>query len=311
MTKDSPLCRMLARDRTYDEFATSDSDESEETEDSDDSESENSEPDNENSLPVRTTVPVRFLRKRGTTLEAQDEVGIKFYTFESLTRRIQKEYPDALVALPNIDQFHFETWEGKQTSLRLKPSCDQRIRIGAVANMKKGLNDNAYMYIGGDGANRTGLSCGLENKNLFLNKAYSIEPIAPFKYLCQYGRFIHDEHLEMLRAFGCYLFLAAGHIETIRNYRNFVDDLQAAAAWLAYDWNKHEGPSKTDCAESNTYSVAATQKLEGDLCQAESFASSSRTSPEKRRMPDSTADTNLETQRKIFDAREYKPSLRG
>jgi hypothetical protein len=170
------------------------------------------------------------------------------YTLASLDGFLRKECSDEYKDLPSIDLFAFSTTPdhlapGDTTDEDHLPLCDTRLYIGqSTGEFTPGKP--VYLCIGGEGNTHVSLICGDKiYKSNFDNVAY-IDMNEPLRKLCCSGNLMLKSEVgkNRLKAYVCYLFLRAGHNQTVLSYRGLQNDLRLACTWLA---RKDDGPVRT------------------------------------------------------------------
>lgn len=134
---------------------------------------------------------------------------------------LQEQCPGEYAVMLRRSALKFEDWEDSK-----------RLRIGGIRTPFDLTSNDVYAYIEGNKNNEVRLTQGSANEKLPLTKGYMIEIDQPFRDLCRNGRLFHAADKKRLRAAMCFWFLEAGHVRTMKRYRDFEKHLIEACHWL-------------------------------------------------------------------------------
>ncbi|KAF1919956.1 hypothetical protein BDU57DRAFT_570094 [Ampelomyces quisqualis] len=167
------------------------------------------------------------------TTQSKSEVqpNLRVYTYQDLEALLLNECHDHFSALPSIDTISFDPCPASRLNLTLIPTSDKRILFGRVDSAIPENRDQVYLYIGGKGNNRTCLGDEMSTEPWLNGGASLVSPTKPFWYLFSHGRAFYKVDAQRLRALTCFLFLSAGHVQTVRHYPDFTKHLVDAIAW--------------------------------------------------------------------------------
>ncbi|KAH8724923.1 hypothetical protein GQ44DRAFT_759946 [Phaeosphaeriaceae sp. PMI808] len=73
---------------------------------------------------------------------------------------------------------------------------------------------------------------GTKNIEIPISDTPLIHPVRPFWYLCSHGRLFDGNEMRRMKALTWFLFLAAGHVEMVQEYKNFREHLCDAITWV-------------------------------------------------------------------------------
>lgn len=152
----------------------------------------------------------------------------KAYTYVELQRFLRGQCAHELDLIPKIDTSSFTSWVASRKRLSLKLTVAILLYLGDVESPLPDLRDSIFVYVGGDDNNRIGLLSGRTGEGVPLHETVTVQPAKPFWYLFTHGRAIDQDESKRMRALVCFLFLAAGHLETVGHYSSFLSDLTDA-----------------------------------------------------------------------------------
>ena len=156
---------------------------------------------------------------------------LRFYNLVELEEFVQEECMDDTTILPSIDTFTFLVSTGHVLPGDLYPTCNMRLRIGRRKGRRTDASD-VFLCLCGGGNNKPSLNVGQTyyDYNLVNLTRVSLEP--QFEALCSRRQVQLEVEKKRLKAYACYLYLAAGYIKTIQSYSGFEYDLRLACAWI-------------------------------------------------------------------------------
>jgi hypothetical protein len=171
------------------------------------------------------------------------------YTLAQINTYLQQEYPNEFSALPVISSFVFTSApralaDGDLSRGDLNLICNVQLLLGH-SDGEYTTDEPVYLCLGRDAHNRVSLNCNGNIYKFNLDNLSYIHLNESFRKLLRSEKeveVLHDAERKRLKAYACYLFLQAGHVDTIQVYSGFVDDLRYASAWLA---REDDGPVKT------------------------------------------------------------------
>jgi hypothetical protein len=178
----------------------------------------------------------------------------KAYTLAELESYLQHESPDDFPALPPTTNFVFDSLpehlsKGKisdEAMNNLNPLCRMQLLLGRSTGEYTDPNSPVYLCLGGDSNNGVGLNCNGYIHQFTLDMLSYVDLEQSFRKLLRSeheAEVLYQPERRRLRAFLCYLFLKAGHINgAIEHYSGFKDDLRYAATWFA---REGDGPVRT------------------------------------------------------------------
>ena len=209
LTTSNPLRQSRIRDINYkDDNESSESTSSCESESSTDSESQ--------------VEPVprdkRFSKRLSKRLSMHLNDTISLADLQGL---LQEQCPGEYAAMLRRSALTFEDWKDSK-----------RLRIGGIRTPFDLTSKNVYAYVEGNNHNGVRLIQGPASKRFPLAESYIIELDQPFQDLCENGRLFYPEEKARLRAAICFWFLEAGHVQTMKRYRDFEKHLIDGCQWL-------------------------------------------------------------------------------
>lgn len=162
------------------------------------------------------------------------KVVAKSYTYQDLRTFLRDECPYEWDFIPRIDMAAFLSWTGPEEHLPFPPASGKLLRDGRSDSTVPTLSQSVYIYISGEGNNNIAIIGDIRDGYSVLGKAQIVQASKPFWYLFELGRVYFKHDTSALRALTCFLFLAAGLVETVGHYRNFLDDLRDAITTYAH-----------------------------------------------------------------------------
>jgi hypothetical protein len=171
------------------------------------------------------------------------------YTLTNVNAYLREECPDEISALPPINSFAFTNTpelinNGDADREALHPICNMQLLLRNSTGEYTTYSP-VYLCLGGEGNNRVGLNC---NGRLY---TFNLDNLSYVNFAKPVRRLLRSQkEVEVLReaekrrpkAYGCYLFLVAGHVQSIHLYSGSKDDMRYASAWLA---RENDGSVKT------------------------------------------------------------------
>jgi hypothetical protein len=162
------------------------------------------------------------------------------HTLAEINALLQDKCSVGLSIAPSIDDFTFtktpnEVGNGDGIIEHPDQSCSVYLRIGH-SNGKHTTQGPAFLCLRGQGKLRLGLYCYGALYELSLANLCYVDLDPPFQKLLGSEKAVtvlHDFEKRRLEAYGYYLFLSAGHIESVQAYDSFESDLRSAFAWFA------------------------------------------------------------------------------
>jgi hypothetical protein len=156
-----------------------------------------------------------------------------------LDHLLRERCPKEHAALPSIGTAPFSRMIARPVGC--EPIYGDRV-ISAI-RLKIGTSNGeytnglpVYLCIGGEGNNQLALSCDDKIHKFSLDNLICVHLESPFDRLCKK---IEDPEIgyevesKCLRAYACYLFLEAGHVQTVQSYSQFEEYLRLECISLA------------------------------------------------------------------------------
>jgi hypothetical protein len=157
------------------------------------------------------------------------------YTLADINALLQKECAHGFSAIPSIDNFTFtrtpqELHDGDIGDERPDRICGTRLRIGQSSG-EYTTHSAVFLCLVGEGKNSVMLNCDSALYKFSLDNLSYVDLDSSFRQLLRSEtelEVLTQAERNRLKAFGCYLFLSAGHIQTIQSYPRFEDNLRYA-----------------------------------------------------------------------------------
>jgi hypothetical protein len=173
------------------------------------------------------------------------EQACPVYNLVDIIRYLQKECPDEIPTLPPMPRFAITRIYGQLANRDAGNEALTSIRNWQLllgrSTGEYTTNYPVYLCIGGEGNNKASLKCNDKIYKFDLDNLSYVDLQPPFRKLLREENeveVLQETEKRRLKAFGCYLHLKHGHIQTIQHYSGFLDDLRYAVTWFARKGNE-------------------------------------------------------------------------
>jgi hypothetical protein len=190
------------------------------------------------------------------------------YTLAELNALLQKECAEGLSTLPNIDNYVFATTPhtlGNDDSGIEHPGqlCDIQLLLGKSSG-EYTAHKSVYLCLERESDGKLVLNCDKTLYRFNLNNLSYVDLDPSYHGLLRNEdqvEVLHEIEKKRLRAYGYYLFLSAGHVQTVKPYHRFGDDLKSACNWFAKGIRKAEEAKRPQEGSIRQNELAAKSRI--------------------------------------------------